>query len=152
MNIRTLSATTRSHRRVRPSYPRSPPRSIGIDPPAGGSFPSGLSNPVGVISEPGAEIYKFLTLPVTLNNGGGAVVGSARLVLLFWGEFWQTANNPSAADITAAVTDIVNSPYLSELSQYGFRSLTIDPPVIVIQPVPPSQGTPAKTRKTWSGT
>lgn len=134
-DFRVLSATRHLRaQRPRPSFRRS----MDKDPADFGSIPGSLASPISVdVSEPGVAIYKFATPVVALTNGGGAIVGSARLVLLFWGSFWQTATNPSAAEIYAGVTDIVNSPYLSELSQYGFQSLTIDPPVIVIDPGPP---------------
>jgi hypothetical protein len=67
---------------------------------------------------------------------GGQIVGTATLQLLFWGNFWEQATNPSAGDITNAVAAILNSPYLSQLDQYGLKSLSLGPSTIVHVDVP----------------
>jgi hypothetical protein len=100
-----------------------------------GQVPSGLQDPIALLSEPGRTIYEFSRPRVTLTNGGGRVVTNARLVLLFWGEFWQAAS-PSVTEISTAVGDIIQSPYLSELTQYGFANLTLGPVDIVLSPGP----------------
>ena len=115
---------------------RRSPRLVNKNEPGG--FPTGLANPTGAVYEPGRIIWKFATTPISLEFNGGAIAGSARLVLLFWGDFWETAVSPSVSDIHQAVADILNSPYLSEMMQYGFRWLTLDPPLIVLKPDPPS--------------
>lgn len=131
--IRHVLARRSSGRRFAPSFPRSY-RSEADMP---GGIPAGLSPPNGSIGEPGRTIWKYQTPPGTgLHFDGGAVVDTARLVLLFWGDFWQTATNPSVGDIHQAAADILNSPYLCEMMQYGFQGLTLDPATIVIQPGP----------------
>src|SRR3954447_5836666 len=122
-----------ANRRFRPEELRS----RSIDPRASGEIPSSLSNPASSISEPGRTVWKFNSPPQSLHFDGGAIITTARLVLLFWGDFWQTATNPSVTDIHQAVSQILASPYLSEVMQYGFESLTLDPPMIVISPEPP---------------
>jgi hypothetical protein len=99
--------------------------------------PSGLDSPTGKILGPGKTIYKFGDpQPYTMRPGfwNPPVVVNARLELLFWGEFWRTAPNPSWYDVSVAVADVVSSPYLSELTQYGFQSLAIGSSTIVVQP------------------
>jgi hypothetical protein len=106
------------------------------NPRAGGPIPSGLSNPVGALGGPGVTIWKFITPPTALSRGLGPIVTTARLVPLFWGDFWRTATDPSVADVHQAIEQLLLSPYLSEVSQYGFQSLTLDPPLIVVTPGP----------------
>lgn len=100
-------------------------------------IPLGLSKPFNAIDLGTKVIYEFTQLPLNLSRGGCPAVGSADLQLLFWGDFWNTAVNPSTGDITAAVTAILASPYLSELEQYGFNSLTMRKPLVVVDPGPP---------------
>jgi hypothetical protein len=54
------------------------------------------------------------------HDSGGPVLSNARIQLIFWGASWGTAPppTPSAAQVSNAVTNILNSPYLSALSQY----------------------------------
>src|SRR5215831_4610072 len=59
------------------------------------------------------------------SDTGGARVDRAYLELIFWGGEWQTAVNPSRNDVVAAIQNILQGPYLSQLSQYGFLSLTL---------------------------
>ena len=82
------------------------------------------------------NIYVFQEIPNHLSYRGGPVVGAASLQLLFWGDFWNTATNPSLEEVTEAVSAIIDSPYLSELAQYGFQSLTLNTPLVVTQPGP----------------
>jgi hypothetical protein len=50
----------------------------------------------------------------------GAKIGNVSLQVLFWGSVWQQPSNvPSAPSVMAAVTQILNSMYLSSLAQYG---------------------------------
>ncbi len=107
------------------------------NPLAPGQIPSSLSDPAGSIFEPGRTVWKFFAPPAKLHFGGGAIITTARLVPLFWGEFWKTATDPSVSDIHQAIAQILPSPYLSEAMQYGFQSLTLDPAMIVISPGPP---------------
>jgi hypothetical protein len=57
---------------------------------------------------------------VKFHDGGGPVLSNARIHLVFWGNSWGTAPppTPSAAQVSNAVVNILNSPYLSALSQY----------------------------------
>jgi hypothetical protein len=74
----------------------------------------------------------------SVHNEGGPVVVTADLELLFWGDFWLTAVNPSQADIVDAVTRILASPYLSGIAQYGFQQLNLRGSTVVQLPVPPA--------------
>jgi hypothetical protein len=131
-SIRHVFARNSSGRRFAPAFPRSYRSEVDMP----GGIPSGLSSPNGSVVEPGRRIWKYPTPPTSLSFEGGAIVGTARLVLLFWGEFWQTATNPSVADIHQAADEILNSPYLREMTQYGFLGLSLDPPTIVLRPGP----------------
>jgi hypothetical protein len=108
------------------------------NPLAPGQIPSGLTSPTGYVVEPGRTIWKFPAPPVRLHFGGGAIITSSRLVPLFWGDFWRAASNPSVGDIHQAIAQILASPYLSEVIQYGFESLSLDPARIVVSPGPSS--------------
>ncbi len=99
-----------SRRGPKRRHPIAPVRHGGANPAAPGQIPSGLSNPVGSIFEPGRTIWKFITPPAGLHFDGGAIVGTARLVPLFWGLFWQTATNPSVADVHQAIAEILRRP------------------------------------------
>jgi hypothetical protein len=126
-----------SKRRGKRQFPTHKRVFSGVNANAPSGLSTNLTNPSGMLWEPGRMIWKFPTPPVSLTFDGGAIVGTARLVLLFWGDFWQSASNPSVADIYQAVVDVLNSPYLSEVMQYGFRWLSLDPPHIVNKPGPP---------------
>jgi hypothetical protein len=130
--IRHVLSRTTSERRFVPTFPRS----YRAEADGAAGIPSGLSPPSGAIYEPGRTIWTYPTPPTSLTFNDGAIVSTARLVLLFWGDFWQTAVNPSVADIHQSAADILNSPYLCEMMQYGFVGLTLDPATIVIQPGP----------------
>jgi len=101
-------------------------------------IPSGLTAPTGALHEGDLEIFTYPTQPLQAVYNQGAVVVGANLQLLFWGTFWETASAPSTGDIEQAVRTILASPYLSEVSQYGFSDLTLNPSRIVTAPAPPS--------------
>jgi hypothetical protein len=121
-------------------YPPGGRRPRGNNPPALGGVPTGLSEPTGgAIDEPGRTIWKYATGRWSMNRGDGPVVTTAQLVPLFWGDFWRTATDPAVGDVYQAIAQILASPYLSEVMQYGFESLTLDVPRIVIPPEPVPQ-------------
>jgi hypothetical protein len=70
-------------------------------------------------------IYTYVTPTSTeISFGGGAVVRSARLEVLFWGQNWVASKtSPSMEEIMSAIDAIVASPYLSEMEQYGFSQI-----------------------------
>ena len=127
-----------SRRRAPRRFSAAGLRPRAANPAAPGEIPSGLTEPTGSITEPGRTIWKFATPRVQMHRGLGPVVTTARLVPLFWGGFWQSAGNPSVGDVHRAIADILASPYLSEVMQYGLQSLSLDPAMIVIAPGPPS--------------
>jgi hypothetical protein len=65
---------------------------------------------------------------VNIDDGGGPVIDSIHVHLIFWGSAWNGSPNPSRADITNTVTSMVTGPYLSALAQYrGIRrGLVVD--------------------------
>jgi hypothetical protein len=86
---------------------------------------SGLIPPARIVNQGGTIIYEYTTPPgIQAINGGGAIIVSAPLKVLFWGHGWTLdATKPSMADVQAAVNAIIASPYLKELSQYGFSRI-----------------------------
>jgi|HubBroStandDraft_6_1064221.scaffolds.fasta_scaffold41746_2 hypothetical protein len=99
-------------------------------------IPTNLSYPTGRIFDGGREIYTYITPNVQAVYGGGAIVVGANLQPLFWGAYWESASDPSVGDVFQAVQRVLNSPYLSELAQYGFEDLTLNAPLIVTNPAP----------------
>jgi hypothetical protein len=70
-------------------------------------------------------------------DNGGFRISKAALQIIFWGSFWQTATAPSSSDIFGAVQSVVDGPYLSQLSQYGFEGLSLGPPLVITSSNPP---------------
>jgi len=62
----------------------------------------------------------------SFTRGGGLVLRSAHLYLIYWGSAWLTAASPTRAQITAAVSTILESDYTGGLAQYGLA----DRPVV----------------------
>jgi hypothetical protein len=60
------------------------------------------------------------------------------LVPIFYGSTWLTST-PSNNDVMSAIQNALSSPYLSQLDQYGFSSLTVKQPVLKMDPNPPAQ-------------
>jgi len=74
----------------------------------------------------------------SVNDQGGARIVGGVIELIFWGSAWQTATAPSRAAIVQAVQALLAGPYMSELAQYGFRSLALRGSTTVISPGPPT--------------
>jgi hypothetical protein len=74
----------------------------------------------------------------SVTDQGGARILDAVVELVFWGSAWRTASNPSRAAIIGAVQTLLSGPFLSELRQYGFRSVSLRGTTTVIQPGPPA--------------
>jgi len=70
------------------------------------------------------------------HDAGGPKVGAVDLELLFWGDAWRTATAPSTNDVINAMQQLVDSPYLSALHQYGFTSLHLRGATLVSDPGP----------------
>lgn len=62
----------------------------------------------------------FGTTPaLTVSDGGGPVLPSAHIELIFWGSQWNTAANQQYANqIQSAVDNIISGHYMDGLSQY----------------------------------
>lgn len=65
------------------------------------------------------------------DNGGPRVVDTA-LVPIFFGLAWSAAV-PTIANVMDAIGRILASPYLSQMDQYGFNSLTLSQPVQAVR-------------------
>ena len=85
--------------------------------PAGS--PVGGSGDVG-----GAAVQQFAgpgdaPSSTTTTDLGGPKLSNVGVTLLFWGQAWGNAQNPSRQDVEADVASIMAGPYLRELDQYG---------------------------------
>jgi hypothetical protein len=116
---------------------KRPRRPFGksVDAPAP-PLPADLGYPKSVIEEPGRRIYQYSTgekidVVIRLIKANGA-----RVELLFWGDIWRTDLGPLASDLVQAASDIISSPYLSELLQYGIGSINIGSGTVVTHPEP----------------
>jgi hypothetical protein len=55
----------------------------------------------------------------TVADGGGTVLTSVHVQLIFWGSAWlNSSTRPSFSEITGAVSSILTGPYMTKLSQY----------------------------------
>ena len=73
-------------------------------------------------------------------DGGGPVLGNARISLVFWGSAWSNAaTSPTAQQFAAAITDIVAGPWGTQLNQYhGIGPSTVDQVVTYTSSDPPA--------------
>ena len=64
----------------------------------------------------------------SFSDNGGKILTKPVIVLIFWGSAWADAKtSPSQAEFTTALTDIVNGPWGTQLSQYrGIQNLTFE--------------------------
>jgi hypothetical protein len=74
------------------------------------------------VAVPGAKLNTYGDAPAgtTFQNFGGPVIGNVDIQLVFWGQEWANPAPPVAPIvIQSSVQTILNSPYLSKLTQYG---------------------------------
>jgi hypothetical protein len=57
-------------------------------------------------------------MTINFSDHGGAVIQFVRAYLIFWGSAWTGNPNPSSAQITNAINQIVSGGYLTGLAQY----------------------------------
>ncbi|MDP9169446.1 MAG: hypothetical protein M3N54_02405, partial [Acidobacteriota bacterium] len=55
---------------------------------------------------------------ITMVDGGGPVITTPDIYLIFWGSAWAGTPTPTAAAFSAAVDNILRGPYMSGLLQY----------------------------------
>jgi hypothetical protein len=77
----------------------------------------------------------------------GGVMANGMLELIFWGTAWEGPISPSMDAVIAAAERIIASPYLSELAQYGFKSVTLRGGLLVANDPPRSTYTDDDIRK-----
>lgn len=70
----------------------------------------------------------------------GDTIKSIQVVPIFFGTSWLTSN-PSSDDVMSSLNEMLSSPYLTRLGQYGFVSLNVRTPVLVMEDNPSSQHT-----------
>jgi hypothetical protein len=91
--------------------------------------PSGVS----IVSGNRVELYSVAgdaTSADSASNHGGPTIPNVHLQIIFWGADWSTekttATSASMADILTSVQRIISqTPYLSQMGQYGFQSIDI---------------------------
>ena len=73
------------------------------------------------------------------HDNGGRILQHPRITLMFWGNAWtDPATNPSQADFTNAVANLVDGPWGTQLSQYrGIGPLSLDGTVTITSSDPP---------------
>ena len=118
---------------VPPTIPISVINAIKLPSVLGKSIPAGkLGTPVRVDEGRGDGSGNDNQSPAnpgestTPANGSGKVMQDANIHLMFWGAAWLLATNqPTAAEVVAALTSLVSGPYLGKLAQYGVKHAQI---------------------------
>jgi hypothetical protein len=81
-------------------------------------------------------VFKPQFGPITVSDGNGDVLNDVPIYLIFNGDYWRTAAGQTArGQVTGALTDLLNGPYLSRTDQYRwnlpgrptFAGSTLDP-------------------------
>jgi hypothetical protein len=139
----TLSAlvVTGKPRRRRP---RRKPKDLNVSLSSAGSRCIWqTNNPTSVITNRGVDICKY-TVAGDANSSdsvsfeGGPTVVDITLVPIFYGSEWLISS-PSYTEVMNGIATILDSPYLSQLDQYGFHSLSLKRPVLEMVANPPSR-------------
>jgi hypothetical protein len=74
----------------------------------------------------------------SLSFHNGALATGAPVQLVFWGSIWNNpSTSPSAATIGNAVQNLLSSPFLSGLRQYGIIRSPFRGAIVVTSPEPP---------------
>ncbi len=72
----------------------------------------------------------------SVSNKGAGTIGNVDLELLFWGDQWWTASGPTMNEVIGAVQQLLASPYLSALTQYGTGKVNLRSATLVSKPGP----------------
>lgn len=115
----------------------------GPQPTTGCIFPA--SQPTSTASQPSLLIAKYTvagdaTSADSATFQGGTTTSDFRLVPIFYGTAWLTSQ-PSDFSVNGAIRKLLQSPYLSQLDQYGFARLKLLPPVLVNAAPPATHST-----------
>ena len=124
--IRTVNISTLRHA---PRHPRKPHPFTGVRsaPDGGIAAPASPASIVGT-SAGALGLYNVSGDAISsdfASNHGGPLIVSTPIQLIFWGSKWATAANPSSNQVISAVQSILAGPYLSQMSQYSFHSMTL---------------------------
>jgi hypothetical protein len=87
------------------------------------------SNKDGGCTAPGSDWDKHASKPTTIMykvNANAKVWNAAKMILIFWGDQWQTQTNPSKQDVIDNFNLLLQTQYFSVLSQYD----NIQPPTL----------------------
>jgi len=100
------------------------------------------STPASVAGTGNAVVCKYNVAGDALSTDSVTFKGKTKItsidfVPIFFGSPWLTAA-PSITEVMDAVKTVLTSPYLSQLGQYGFSSLTLHQPVLSVVPNPPA--------------
>ena len=90
----------------------------------------------------GADLFFFsgcdAAKNTSISNGGGAIINSVSLQLLFWGSSWTGTPSPGVSNVISAVDSILEGPYMKSLRQYGVGHGSLTGAWIITSPDPPN--------------
>ena len=135
--IRTVSLNS-----MRPAPRRAPMhRGRGIVFDAGG-IPAPVS-PISLVTANGGALGLYAASGDAVasdfvSNHGGPLIVNTPMQLIFWGSAWPNAAGPGSSAVTAAIKTVLSGPYLSQMTQYGYQSVTLRGITYVTSPDPPA--------------
>jgi hypothetical protein len=150
MSLSALVVTGKPRRR----RPRSRPRDLNVSSDsAGAGCIWQASEPASVIAGQGVDICKYAVAGDANSRdsasfSGGPRVTDISLVPIFYGSRWLVSS-PSYVDVMTGIATVLDSPYLSQLDQYGFQSLSLKPPVLKIANPPSRHSTDDPGNIVW---
>ena len=62
-----------------------------------------------------------------LSYRGGPLIKNVAVHAIYWGSYWATASSPSTANIDQFLTYIVQSPFITQLTEYNVPAYPIGP-------------------------
>src|SRR5438128_7548751 len=62
-----------------------------------------------------------------LSYRGGPLIKNVAVHAVYWGNYWTTASSPSTQDIDQFLTYIVQSPFITQLTEYDVPAHPIGP-------------------------
>jgi hypothetical protein len=95
-----------------------------------GSVPTSIDESEGSLWVAKYSVAGDATSTDSVTFAGGPSISRFRVVPIFYGTSWLTSS-PTYLDVNNAIRDLLQSPYLSELDQYGFAHLQLMAPVLV---------------------
>src|SRR4029077_18381645 len=66
-----------------------------------------------------------------LSYRGGPLIKNVAVHAVYWGNYWTTASSPSTQNIDQFLTYIVQSPFMTQLTEYNVPAYPIGPGSVV---------------------